>query len=171
MLSIPGECREKSGRVSGWTSNLKRQTSGWRTTRRILLISLQLHLCSVKHMLAHPTGCVYDFPTSSEGKLPNIVDAQKKRRYTPLEIETVIHSKRGACHGSSILRRPSQSPTLDDSASSLDPRTIGPGHRDVKDLCRVTGNTESWVYQVKMMRFCVGSGLVAVVALLTKVPG
>jgi hypothetical protein len=44
--------------------------------------------------LALPTGCVYDFPTSSEGKLPNIVDAQKKRQYTPFKIETVTDFKR-----------------------------------------------------------------------------
>src|SRR5258706_6214444 len=41
-----------------------------------------------------PTGCVYDFPTPSEGKLPNIVDAQKKRQYTPFKIETVTDFKR-----------------------------------------------------------------------------
>src|SRR6266567_1133820 len=92
--------------------------------------------CGLTHKLVLPTGCVYDFPTSSEGRLPNIVDAQKKRQYTPLEIETVIHSKRGACHGSSILRSAGQSPTLDDSVSQLDPRSIGPGHRDVKELGR-----------------------------------
>src|SRR5215467_7595196 len=79
---------------------------------------------------------LYDFPTSSEGRLPNIVDAQKKRQYTPLEIETVIHSERGACHGSSILRSASQSPTTDDPASHLDARPIGSGHRDVKELDR-----------------------------------
>ncbi|MBO0795351.1 MAG: beta-lactamase family protein [Ktedonobacteraceae bacterium] len=27
---------------------------------------------------ALPTGCVYDFPTSSEGRLPDIVDSEKK---------------------------------------------------------------------------------------------
>jgi hypothetical protein len=43
--------------------------------------------------LEKPTGWVYSLPTSSEGRLPNIVDAHKKRQYTPLEIETVIHSK------------------------------------------------------------------------------
>ncbi len=62
--------------------------------------------------MQEPTGCLYDFPTSSERRLPNIVDAKKKRQDTPLEIETVIHSKRGACHGSRLLRSPSQSPTL-----------------------------------------------------------
>ncbi len=36
----------------------------------------------------NPTGCVYDFPTSSEGKFPDIVDLKKKRQYTPLKIET-----------------------------------------------------------------------------------
>src|SRR5260370_16600923 len=40
-----------------------------------------------------PTGCVYDFPTSSEGKLPNIVDAQKKTHYTPFKIEPVTNFK------------------------------------------------------------------------------
>jgi hypothetical protein len=37
---------------------------------------------------------LYDFPTSSEGRLPNIVDAQKKRQYTPFKIETVTDFKR-----------------------------------------------------------------------------
>src|SRR5262249_35908099 len=41
-----------------------------------------------------PTGCVYDFPTSSEGRLPTIVDAQKKRQYTPFKIETMTDFKR-----------------------------------------------------------------------------
>jgi len=39
--------------------------------------------------VAVPTGCVYDFPTSSEGQFPDIVDLGKKRQYTPLKIETV----------------------------------------------------------------------------------
>jgi hypothetical protein len=41
-----------------------------------------------------PTGCVYDFPTSSEGKFPDIVDLEKKRQYTPFRIETITDSKR-----------------------------------------------------------------------------
>jgi hypothetical protein len=41
-----------------------------------------------------PTGCVYDFPTSSEEGLLNIVETQKKRQYTPFKIETVTDFKR-----------------------------------------------------------------------------
>jgi hypothetical protein len=37
---------------------------------------------------------VYDFPTSSEGQFPYIVDLGKKRRYTPLKTETVTDFKR-----------------------------------------------------------------------------
>jgi hypothetical protein len=37
---------------------------------------------------------LYDFPTSSEGKFPHIVDLGKKRQYTPLKIETVANFKR-----------------------------------------------------------------------------
>jgi hypothetical protein len=47
--------------------------------------------------LAHhlPTGCVYDFPTSSEGKFPDlVVDLGKKRQYTPLKIETVTDAQK-----------------------------------------------------------------------------
>ncbi len=44
--------------------------------------------------MALPTGCVYDFPTSSEGQFPDIVDLGKKRQYTPLKTETVTDFKR-----------------------------------------------------------------------------
>jgi hypothetical protein len=37
---------------------------------------------------------VYDFPTSSEGKFPDIVDLAKKRQYTPFKIETKTDAKR-----------------------------------------------------------------------------
>jgi hypothetical protein len=37
---------------------------------------------------------LYDFPTSSEGKFPDIVDLEKKRQYTPFKIETRTDSKR-----------------------------------------------------------------------------
>ncbi len=37
---------------------------------------------------------LYDFPTSSEGWFLDIVDSEKKRQYTPLEIETVTDSKK-----------------------------------------------------------------------------
>jgi len=37
---------------------------------------------------------LYDFPTSSEGKFPDIVDLEKKRQYTPFKIETITDSKR-----------------------------------------------------------------------------
>jgi hypothetical protein len=43
--------------------------------------------------VALPTGCVYDFPTSSEGMFPDIVDAQKKRQYTPGFISTLELSR------------------------------------------------------------------------------
>jgi len=52
---------------------------------------------SISDHFAHlPTSLriVYDFPTSSEGWVPNIVDSEKKRQYTPLEIETLSDSKR-----------------------------------------------------------------------------
>jgi len=65
-----------------------------------------------------PTGCGYDFPTSSEGKFPHIVDSEKKRQYTPHRNRNIgLFQKGGACHGSSILRSPSESSTSDDSAS------------------------------------------------------
>jgi hypothetical protein len=38
---------------------------------------------------------VYDFPTSSEGKFPDlVVDLGKKRQYTPLKIETVTDAQK-----------------------------------------------------------------------------
>src|SRR5713226_3290257 len=85
----------------------------------------------------YPTGCVYDFPTSSEGKFPHIVASEKKRQYTPHRNRNIgLFQKGGACHGSTILRSPSESPTIDDSASPLDTQPIGPGNRHVKKLGR-----------------------------------
>ena len=74
-----------------------RRSPCWRSPERLawthrLMLSLQAVLPQV--IAAMPTGCVYDFPTSSEGRLPNIVDAEKKRQYTPFKIETVTDFKR-----------------------------------------------------------------------------
>jgi hypothetical protein len=49
---------------------------------------------------------VYDFPTSSEGRLPNIVDAEKKRQSTPFKIETVTDFKRRSLPWKQYTTRP-----------------------------------------------------------------
>ncbi len=74
-----------------------RRSPCWRSPERLawthrLMLSLQAVLPQV--IAAMPTGCVYDFPTSSEGKFPDIVDLEKKRQYTPFKIETITDSKR-----------------------------------------------------------------------------
>src|SRR5712691_9343354 len=84
-----------------------------------------------------PTGYVYGLPTSSEGEFPHIVDSAKKRQYTPPRTRNSgLFQQGGACHGSRLLRSPGQSPTLNDSASPLDPWPIGPGNRHVDQLDR-----------------------------------
>jgi len=49
---------------------------------------------------------LYGFPTSSEGRLPNIVDAEKKRQYTPFKIETVTDFKRRSLPWKQYTTRP-----------------------------------------------------------------
>ena len=97
----------------GWTATL---WAGQQTLQATLvklmnvardsILTLERHLSDLWHIhgfgrqqndlaprLVHPTGCVYDFPTSSEGRFPNIVDLEKQREYTPLKREIVTQSK------------------------------------------------------------------------------
>jgi hypothetical protein len=100
---------------------------------------------------------VYDFPTSSEGWFLTIVDAEKKRQYTPLKIEAVTDLKRRSYHGSRLLRSTSESAAVDDPASQLDPRPIGSGNRDVKKKGAINGKNACCACHPMMSRSCVGS--------------